>query len=138
MDNLKGIIFLLESALNSSKKQLMSSKIVVDPNEIFPLIEKLKEAIVQQENYLDSSNDNQVNSNNDLLQNDEIVDAQKAVFKIRKEADNYADGVLARLQLLVTKLQKNMIKVEKSISEGRKLIEQHQMEQNKGDHTHAS
>ena len=138
MDNLKGIIFLLESALNSSKKQLMSNKIVVDPNEIFPLIEKLKEAIVQQENHLDSSNDNQVNSNNDLLQNDEIVDAQKAVFKIRKEADNYADGVLARLQLLVTKLQKNMIKVEKSISEGRKLIEQHQMEQNKGDHTHAS
>ena len=65
MDNLKGYFYW-----NLHLTHLKTIDVEQDSgqsNEIFPLIEKLKEAIVQQENQSDSSNDNQVNSNNDLL-----------------------------------------------------------------------
>ena len=65
--------------------------------------------------------------------NTQLVDAQKEMFKLKQDANEYADGVLSRLQLLVTKLQKNVIKIEKNISEGRKLIEQKQVAQMKGE-----
>ena len=48
---------------------------------------------------------------------------------MKQDANEYADGILSRLQLLVTKLQKNVIKIESNITEGRKLIEQKQLSQ---------
>ena len=62
-----------------------------------------------------------------------MVDTQKEMLKLKKDANDYADGVLSRLQLSVTKLQQNVIKMEKNITEGRKLIQQQQLDEMKGE-----
>ena len=45
MDNIKGIIFSLEALFKSSKKKLLSDQIVVDPKQLYVLLDKLKDAI---------------------------------------------------------------------------------------------
>jgi hypothetical protein len=139
MDNIKGIIFSLESLLKTSKKAMLSNKIAVDANKINQLVEKLKEAIgtyettqktVQAPQYaVEHATQHAPQSPEN---NTEVIDAQKVAFKMKKDADDYADGILSRLQLLVTKMQTNVIKMEKNISEGRRLIEQKHL-QHKGE-----
>ncbi len=134
MDKIKGVIFLLESLFKSSKKQLFSNQIVVDPKEVFSLINKLTDAVNEYEKNKDIISDDFYQATSSMSQsNSQLVDAQKEMFKLKQDANDYADGILSRLQLLVTKLQKNVIKIEKNISEGRKLIEQKQVSQMKGD-----
>ena len=134
MDKIKGVIFLLESLFKSSKKQLFSNQIVVDPKEVFSLINKLTDAVNEYEKNKEIISDDFYQATSSMSQsNSQLVDAQKEMFKLKQDANDYADGILSRLQLLVTKLQKNVIKIEKNISEGRKLIEQKQVSQMKGD-----
>ncbi len=133
MDKIKGIIFLLDSLFKSSKKQMFSNHIVVDPKELFPLIEKLKDSISDFESQNHSIPSDFYTTTTTTQSNSELVDAQKEMFKLKQDANEYADSILSRLQLLVTKLQKNVINIEKNISEGRKLIEQKQVAQMKGD-----
>ena len=134
MDKIKGIIFLLESLFKSSKKQMLSNKLLVDPKEAFSLIEKLNEAVLELEKQQEPVMD-QFYQASDVVSapNTELVDAQKEMLRLKQDANDYADGILSRLQLLATKMQKNVIKIEKNISEGRKLIEQKQMAQMKGE-----
>ena len=133
MDKIKGIIFLLESLFKSSKKQMLSNKLLVDPKEAFSLIEKLNEAVLDLEKQNEPVMDHFYQASDVTLQDTELVDAQKEMVRLKQDANDYADGILSRLQLLATKLQKNVIKIEKNISEGRKLIEQKQMAQMKGE-----
>jgi hypothetical protein len=139
MDNIKGIIFSLESLLKESKKAILSNKIAVDANKINQLVEKLKEAINTHETTQQTGQETQYTVGHATQQspqlqenNTEVIDAQKVAFKMKKDADDYADGILSRLQLLVTKMQTNVIKMEKNISEGRRLIEQKHL-QHKGE-----
>ena len=133
MDKIKGIIFLLESLFKSSKKQLLSNKLLVDPDEVFALIDKLNEAVSHFEKEQTVATDQFYQATDVSIQDTELIDAKKEMLKLKQEANDYADGILSRLQLLVTKLQKNVIKIEKNISEGRKLIEQKQVAHMKGD-----
>ncbi len=133
MDKIKGIIFLLESLFKSSKKQMLSNKLLVDPKEAFSLIEKLNEALLELEKQQEPVMDQFYQASDVSLPNTELVDAQKEMLRLKQDANDYADGILSRLQLLATKMQKNVIKIEKNISEGRKLIEQKQMAQMKGE-----
>jgi hypothetical protein len=130
MDKLKGIVFLLESLLKSSKRSMFSSKILVDSKEVLQLIEKLNLAI----NEIGSSPETSTYNAGDVAFSDPgILDVKKEVLKFKQDANDYADSVLSRLQLLVTKMQKNVINMEKNILEGRKLIEQKKMANIKGD-----
>jgi len=133
MDKVKGIVFLIESLLKSSKKQLLSNKLVVDSNEIFSLINKLNDALLDHEKNNDQRQLYQANDIAINTQDSELMDAKKQVLKLKQDANEYADSILSRLQLIVTKLQKNVIKIEKNISEGRRLIEEKQLAYIKGE-----
>lgn len=133
MDKVKGIVFLIESLLKSSKKQLLSNKLVVDSNEIFSLINKLNDALLDHEKNNDQRQLYQATDIAMNTQDSELMDAKKQVLKLKQDANEYADSILSRLQLLVTKLQKNVIKIEKNISEGRRLIEEKQVAYIKGE-----
>ena len=138
MEKIKGVIFLLESLFKNSKKQLIGKQIVVQPDEVFSLLEKLSDAVEEfeklhetQKNKLEKLDsfdfeEDQLGSQNQL------IDIQKEMVRLKKDANDYADNVLSRLQLSITKLQQNVIKMEKNITEGRKLIQQNQMNQMKG------
>ena len=141
MDNIKGIIFSLEALFKSAKKKMFSDHIMVDSRQLFMLLDKLKDAVEECE--LNQSQ--QMEGAFDHYQTDEtssdkevVIDAQKLAFKMKQESNEYADNILSRLQLVVTKLQKNIIKIESNITEGRKLIEQKQVQQHtKGDNHEA-
>lgn len=133
MDKLKGIIFLLESLFKSSKKQMLSNKLLVDPDEAYSIIKKLNDAVSEIEHQNESMSDNFYQAANVQMTDTELLDTKKEMLRLKQDANEYADGILSRLQLLSTKLQKNVIKIEKNISEGRKLIEQKQLSQMKGE-----
>ena len=59
-----------------------------------------------------------INGNN----TDIIIKAKEEPQLIKKSMDEYSDNVLARLQLLITKLQKNLIRLEKNIDDSRMMI----------------
>ena len=133
MDKLKGIIFLLESLFKSSKKQMLSNKLLVDPDEAYSMIKKLNEAVSEIERQNQSMSNQFYRATNVQMTDTELLDTKKEMLRMKQEANEYADGILSRLQLLATKLQKNVIKIEKNITEGRKLIEQKQLSQMKGE-----
>ena len=130
MDNIKGIIFSLEALFKSSKKKMFSDQIMVEPKQLFVLMDKLKDAIDDYESKQKQlANHYFEQPDNVDVDPGEVIDAKKVAFKMKQDANEYADGILSRLQLLVTKLQKNVIKIEANITEGRKLIEQKQLSQ---------
>jgi hypothetical protein len=137
MDKLKGIIFLLESLFKSSKKQMLSNKLLVDPDEAYSMIKKLNEAVSEIERQNQTMSDHFYRATNVQMTDIELLDTKKEMLRMKQEANEYADGILSRLQLLATKLQKNVIKIEKNITEGRKLIEQKQLSQMKGENYEA-
>ncbi len=130
MDNIKGIIFSLEALFKSSKKKMFSEQILVDPKQLFVLLDKLKDSIDEyEEKQKQMAHQYYDQTTNISADPTEVIDAKKLAFKMKQDANEYADGILSRLQLLVTKLQKNVIKIETNITEGRKLIEQKQLSQ---------
>jgi len=133
MDKLKGIIFLLESLFKSSKKQMLSNKLLVDPDKAYSIIKKLNDAVSEIEHQNESMSDHFYQATNIQMTDTELLDTKKEMLRLKQDANEYADGILSRLQLLATKLQKNVIKIEKNIAEGRKLIEQKQLSQTKGE-----
>ena len=133
MDKLKGIIFLLESLFKSSKKQMLSNRLLVDPDEAYSIIKKLNDAVSEIEHQNESMSDHFYQATNIQMTDTELLDTKKEMLRLKQDANEYADGILSRLQLLATKLQKNVIKIEKNIAEGRKLIEQKQLSQTKGE-----
>lgn len=141
MEKVKGIIFLLESLFKSSKKQLLSKQLIINPDDVFSLLEKLNDAVNELETSLAEENVQEINANDVSFSNGDangtIVDTQKEMLRLKKDANDYADGVLSRLQLSVTKMQQNVIKIEKNISEGRRLIQQQQINQMKGESNEA-
>ena len=141
MEKVKGIIFLLESLFKSSKKQLLSKQLIINPDDVFSLLEKLNDAVNELETSLAEENVQEINANEVSFSNGDangtIVDTQKEMLRLKKDANDYADGVLSRLQLSVTKMQQNVIKIEKNISEGRRLIQQQQINQMKGESNEA-
>ena len=140
IDRIKGIVFSLESMVNSAKKQLFGNQILLSQSELSQLITKLTTAIEELEvSKLTQPTQMQNESIHQQPidpQEQNTLNSQKVAFKIKREANDYADGVLSRLQLLTTKLQTNIIKIESNINEGRKLIEQHQHQQNKTNDIH--
>ena len=50
------------------------------------------------------------------------VQANQKALKLKEGANDYADYVLANLQLTLTKMQKNLIHLEKNIESGRSIL----------------
>ncbi|MGA0241537.1 MAG: hypothetical protein ACO3K7_00890 [Candidatus Marinamargulisbacteria bacterium] len=130
MEKVRGVIFLLESLFKNAKTQLFSKHLLVHPDDIFPLIEKLMAAVSDIEKTMADQTVDRETPNEPAT---ELVDTQKEVVRLKKEANTYADDILSRLQLAVTKLQQNTIKMEKNITEGRKLIQKKQLNYLKGE-----
>ena len=109
MDKIKGVVFLIESLIKSSKKQLLSKQILIDPDELGGFLNKLTEAIDEYELSNPSSDqglntDHLNNSSTPVIDQPDIIDIQKEMIRLKKDANDYADSVLSRLQLAVTKI----------------------------------
>lgn len=135
MNNIRGVIFTIESLVKSAKPSMFSKNVLINPNELFQLIDKLNDAVnayEKQQEHERISHQPVAHTQNPVSNEKAVIDAKKVAFQMKQEANEYADGVLSRLQLMITKLQTNVINFEKNILEGRKVIEMQKVKQSKG------
>ena len=142
MSEVLGMLETMEIMVSDARHVPFSNKVMVDQKGLLDLIDKLKYVVKNSEasardavdcggkqpayDDFNPAKDNAVQM---------IVDAKKESSEIRKTATDYADNVLARLQLLVTKLQKNLVRLEDNVKNGRLSIdENYTFNQEEGDH----
>lgn len=138
MDEVFGIIDALESTILEGKKVPFSEKIVIEEKKLLSLVDKLRLVLKSDGNMIkrsinasekdkayekavesNPSEDNSVDKNTQILE-----EAVNQAEKIKTGANEYADYVLANLHLMVTKMQTNLVKIEKSLTNGRDALDQ--------------
>lgn len=145
MDKLLGFLDSLESLVTESKQIPMTNKVIIQQDQLLILVQKMRDLIktkgeiIQTEviapsyngslqtdplldNHLtqDSTDANTQTHEIDLQTKQRI--AQEAE-KIKEGSHIYADDVLANLQLVTTKIQNDILRIKKTIENGRQLIE---------------
>ena len=129
MSEILGVVEILESLVADASRVPFTRKIVLDQKKVFELVDKIKylsrdhsgtaRTLIDRGQQNDGDYDPAKESAVQL-----ILDAKKESADIKKEANQYTDAVLGRMQLLVTKLQKNLMRLEKNISDGRMSLEE--------------
>lgn len=136
MEHIYGMLDALESIVLDGKKVPFSDKILLDEKQLLSLIDKIRLSIkseaeviknslsrnakaIEKEAPVSKIETPQISTEESILEN-----AYKEAGSIRKGADEYADFVLANLQLMVTKMQSNIVKMEKNMTGGRKSLEE--------------
>jgi hypothetical protein len=123
MSKILGIIDALEATIFEAKKVPFSNKVILNEDELFLLIDKLrsvlKTEILQEplQPFLAVSKNSQVSDEIQLNEENEKNE------KIKNGADEYADFVLSNLQLAIIKMRKDLIKLESNIENGREVLD---------------
>ncbi len=136
MNELMGLLDSLEATILEGKRIPLTDKIMLEEKKILSLVDKLrlvlksngsivKRSVDQsrKEEAQKTKSDSAIPGRVPEQMEDLLAQAHVEAEKIKDGAKEYADYILANLQLLVTKMQKNLIKVEKGIEDGRHLIE---------------
>lgn len=138
MNETLGLLDTLEAMLMDGNRVPLTDKVMVDEQSFLQLIDKIRLSVKSggraAQNLFDgqapveSANgpatapaqpvDNASTISISLLEKEE-AEAEK----LSRDSQLYADQVMANLQLMVTKMQTNLVKFEKSIEEGRQSIE---------------
>ncbi len=125
MNHILGLLDTLESIVLESQKVPLTKKVVVEEERVIELIDKIRNTVksngevVQQSVSVEESQRRIAEIGPDT----QLEELEKAK-KIKKGAEDYAKYVLTNLQLTVTKMQNNLIKLEKNIESGRRVIDE--------------
>jgi hypothetical protein len=140
MDELLGLIDALEATVLESKKIPMTNKFIMEEPVILQLIDKLRlsvksgSSVVRQfvEQGEESVNSDSLEKETSLRSDSDVLLKQsvKEAEEIKDGAQDYAEYILANLHLMVTKMQKNLIKLEKNLESGRDILEKKQEREN--------
>lgn len=135
MEHIYGMLDALESVVLEGKKVPFSEKILLDEKQLLTLVDKIRLSIKSEAEVIQNAlsrnakpieRDEQVTQTEALPPTEDNIleSAYKEARNIKKGADEYADFVLANLQLMVTKMQSNMVKMERNMTGGRKSLEE--------------
>ena len=127
MSELLGLLDALEAVILDSKKVPLTDNVVVNEQKLIDIIDKARTVIktkgdILKEKY-QASHEPVINSQSSKLTKSDIDLEMEKIKKIKQGAQDYASFVLSNLQLTVTKMQNNLIKLEKNIESGRDIIE---------------
>lgn len=129
MSELLGLLDALEAVILDSKKVPLTDNVIVNEKKLIDIIDKVRTVVKTKGDILKEKYQmqNEVRStepipNENITLSDIEKEMQKAK-KIKQGAQDYAAFVLSNLQLTVTKMQNNLIKLEKNIESGREVIE---------------
>jgi hypothetical protein len=143
MNEVLGLIDSIEATILESSKVPMTGKVMIEEKKILQLIDKLRLVIKGSDDVIRKAVDvsfnieksDPINNTQSHLGNTQgvgqasprniIEEAKNEAEKIKKDAADYADYILANLQLMITKVQKNVINVEKNIDTSRDMLERH-------------
>ncbi len=131
MNELLGIIDAIEARLMEGKKLPFTDKVVVHEGQILMLLDKLRivagndsDAVRKAVEIGNEPVTNEAVSEEKIdIQEADLTKAHDEALRIKEDAAVYADNVLAHLQLLVTKMQKNIIKLEQNLESGRSMMD---------------
>ncbi len=121
MNDILGMLDTLDAFVATASRVPFSDKVLIEPHRIRDLIYKIRDTIIsyQQEAPLPQSFSDSVEN---PVSGEAITTIEQAK-KIEKGAKEYAQQVLASLQLVLSKMKKDLIKLEKNIDSGRTLLE---------------
>jgi hypothetical protein len=147
---LLGLIDALEATLLSSPKLVLTDKIIISENKVLSMLDKIRLVIKNggkiteeqlQANRIHSvSQDEYANPIQEVLPSEieeptikeapknvdtsrEIIDLSKKEAKeIIEHADQYAENVLEKLHLSILKMQRNISRVERTISDSKQSV----------------
>ena len=124
-----GLIEALEALLLDSPRVPLSKKIMVNEDEVLDMVNKLRVLIKE------DSNNQVIPSTSTTPQvaqsvptstpkpEQDLVSMQKKADELINGANEYADYTLAQLQLVVSQIQKTLIKAERYIDNGRQVLD---------------
>jgi len=152
MDELLGLLDTLEASILDGKKVPFSDKVVINERLVLTILDRMRLAIKSdggavrsafaQSKPIQHHVHPQVQHPEPEFEaprhiQDHVADlirkAEDDSEKIKTGANEYADYVLANLQLLITKMQTNLVKIERNITGGRKTIDD---QKKRGDKQH--
>ena len=121
MSEILGLLDALESVVLESKKIPLTENIILEERKVIDLIDKIRITVNSNGNNVRKTVDINEESSN---QSDDIVidklkptqkesDILEEAKKIKEGASEYAEYVLTSLQLTITKMQNNLIKLER-------------------------
>jgi hypothetical protein len=133
MNEVLGLIDSVEATILEGKKVPFSDKVVLDERKLLILIDKLRLVIKNDPSMIRRSietsgmvSDSVIAAQTPVvietpvgIHPDVLRQAEEESQRVRRSADEYADNVLAHLQMVVTRAQKTLIKLEQSIDSGR-------------------
>lgn len=130
MDELLGLIDSLEANILDAKRIPMTDKLILEERIILPLIDKIRLSAKSGTNLARQSIEKSLEgeapievSRSDQDAKDLLAETIKEANEIRVGSQEYAEYVLANLHLMVTKMQKNLMKLEKNLEGGRDVLE---------------
>ena len=142
MNEILGLIDSVEATILEGKKVPFSEKVILDERKLLILIDKLRLVIKNDSSMIRRSIEQAPMGSSDpasvipvasgysvsgessgTIHPDVLKQAEEESVRVRRSADEYADNVLAHLQMLVTRVQKNLIKLEQSIDSGREHLD---------------
>ena len=134
MSELLGLIDALEAYILESSKIPMTDKVVLNEAQLLQCIDKIRIS-AKNSDTARLAVDVQLSSEEQAKERikaafeghvknkfDSEIQAMQKANKIKDGANDYADYVLANLQLTLTKMQKNLIHLEKNIDSGRQIL----------------
>ena len=132
MSELLGLIDALEASILEGKKVPFMSQILIDEHHVLELVDKLRLSAKNNGNMAKSmitasrSQEKESSQAAPLNEQDQtqklIQEAKDHAENVKTGANEYADHVMANLQLMMTKMQTNLIKMDKTLSQSRELI----------------
>ena len=135
MNEILGIIDSLEATILESKKVPMTTKVIIDETYLLTIIDKIRMSLkstssvaratvdVQQQQIDKEAIGLSSEDMNKQVSQRIIQEAEKHSAEIKQGAHDYADDVLANLQLVIAKMQKNIVTLEKNVDSGRQVLE---------------
>ena len=133
MNKLLGLLDVLESMILDAKKMPLTDKVILEEKPVIDLLDKLRITIksngdvIESQINIEKKEDIVFQSNIEKAPTIEELDKAK---KIKEGAEQYASHIITNLQLAVTKMQTNLIKLEKNIESSRAIIEEKKEQMN--------
>jgi hypothetical protein len=129
---LLGLIDTLEAMIAKGNKIPLTDKVVIEEKRILALIDKLRFAVKQGEGVIRKTVEREMEikrRREPVVIGDPSSEAQKVLNdayneakKIRESADEYADQVLANLQIIIAKMQRSSKKMDEVLENGRNRL----------------
>jgi hypothetical protein len=130
MSEILGIVDAIEAAIMEGKRLPFTDKVVLHEGQLLILIDKLRIVAKNDTNTVRKAvevgglpEEDTTKISHGLSHSPDLSKAHADALRIREDAAIYADNVLAHLQLLVTKMQKNIIKLEQNLESGRSMMD---------------